>query len=196
MARAFGARVLVDEVYLDALFERAPRTAFQLGAEFVVTSSLTKIYGLSGLRCGWILAEPELAQKLWRLNDLFGVIPAHPAERLSCVALAHLARIRDRSRQLLDVNGRALNEFLDSRAEDLDAARHEHGTVSFPRLKRGDASAFCALLAGKYETSVVPGEFFEMPQHFRLGIGGDTATLIEGLERMGQALDELKRQGA
>ena len=77
----------------EALFETAPRSAFHLGEEFITTNSLTKVYGLSGLRCGWILARAELAEKLWHLNDLFGVIPAHSAERLSCIALAHLGGI-------------------------------------------------------------------------------------------------------
>ena len=53
IARSVGALVLVDEVYLDAVYENTPRTSFHLGPEFVVTSSLTKAYGLSGLRCGW-----------------------------------------------------------------------------------------------------------------------------------------------
>ena len=56
IARSVGALVLVDEVYLDAVYEDTPRTSFHLGPEFVVTSSLTKVYGVSGLRCGWILA--------------------------------------------------------------------------------------------------------------------------------------------
>ncbi len=95
LARSIGARVLVDEVYLDAVYTNTPKTAYLLGPEFVVTSSLTKVYGLSGLRCGWILAEPDLARAMWRLNDLFASIPAHPAELLSVVAMEHLAQIRD-----------------------------------------------------------------------------------------------------
>src|SRR5262249_45427538 len=82
IARAVGAHVLVDEVYLDAVYENTPRSSFHLGPEFIATNSHTKIYGLSGLRCGWILAQPALAEKMWRLNDLFGSIPAHPAELL------------------------------------------------------------------------------------------------------------------
>lgn len=190
LARGAGARVLVDEVYLDALFERAPPTAFKLGPEFVVTSSLTKVYGLSGLRCGWVLAEPSLARKMWRLNDLFGAIPAHAAELLSCAALRHLGHIRERSRRLLEENARLLNSFLAAR-EDLDYFEHEAGTVSFPRLRRGDVGRLCALLAEKYDTAVVPGEFFELPRHIRIGVGGDTATLAEGLDRLGRALDEV-----
>ena len=59
-----GARVLVDEVYLEALAVRGrpSGSAAHLGPEFVVTSSLTKAYGLSGLRCGWAVADPDLAR--------------------------------------------------------------------------------------------------------------------------------------
>jgi aspartate/methionine/tyrosine aminotransferase len=193
VARGVGARVLVDEVYLEALFDEAPRSAFHLGEEFIVTSSLTKVYGLGGLRCGWVLARPELAERLWHLNDLFGVIPAHPAERLSCVALEHLDRIAARARKLLEANGQLLNAFFASR-DDLDWLPHRFGTVSFPRLKEGSADALCALLAGKYETSVVPGRYFEMPRHFRVGLGGDTDAFRAGLDRLGRALDELGRR--
>lgn len=190
-ARGVGARVLVDEVYLDTLFDGAPPSSFHLGDEFLTTNSLTKVYGLSGLRCGWILASKELAHRMWRLNDLFGVIPAHAAELLSCVALEHLSEIATWARAFLETNARLLNSFLASR-DDLDWMPHEFGTVSFPRLKQGSADELCALLAAKYETSVVPGRFFERPQHFRIGIGGDTDALQEGLNRLGRALDELK----
>lgn len=189
MARGSGARILVDEVYLEAMFDDAPRSAFHLGPEFISTSSLTKVYGLSGLRCGWILAEPQMAKTMWRLNDLFGVIPAHSAERLSCMALENMAQIARDARRLLEANGRLLNSFFNSR-DDLEWTAHEYGTVSFPRLKQGSADALCALLAEKYETSVVPGRFFEMPEHFRIGIGCDSAMLEEGLGRLGSALDE------
>jgi len=43
---------LVDEVYLDSVFDNTPKSAALLGDRFIVTSSLTKVYGLSGLRCG------------------------------------------------------------------------------------------------------------------------------------------------
>jgi aspartate/methionine/tyrosine aminotransferase len=190
IARRVGARVLVDEVYLDAAFPLAPRSAFHLGPEFVVTNSLTKVYGLSGLRCGWILAEPDLIKKIWRLNDLFGVIPAHVAERLSVLALSHLERIAARTRTLLETNRAILNQFLRSR-NDLESAKSTFGTVVFPRLRQGRVDALCALLRENYETTVVPGNFFEMPVHFRIGIGCNSEMLAKGLENLGAALDEL-----
>lgn len=195
-----GAHVLVDEVYLEMLFEKQAPWSFPIGAQlsdgadnpFIVTSSLTKGYGLSGLRCGWILAPAKIARRIWRLNDLFGANAAHAAERLSVVAFDHLARFRERTRKLLAANRALLDAFLDSR-DDLETFRPVGGTVVFPRLRTGNAEAFVALLRQKYETSVVPGEFFELPQHFRIGIGGDTAELREGLERFAAALDEVAR---
>jgi hypothetical protein len=190
MARRSGARVLIDEVYMETLFEESPRTAFHLGDEFVVTSSLTKAFGLSGLRCGWIFAEPEVARRMWLLNDLFASTPVHAGERLSVVAMQQLAEIGERAKQLLDRNRQILNEFLDTR-EDLEVIRPEFGTVMFPRVRRGTAEGLCELLREKYETSVVPGRFFEMPDHFRIGITAETDVLQSGLERLGKALDEI-----
>lgn len=189
IARRVGARVLVDEVYMETLFEETPRTSFHLGNEFVVTSSLTKAFGLSGLRCGWIFAEPELASRMWLLNDLFASTAVHAGERLSVVAMQQLPEIGERAKQLLDRNRQILNEFLDTR-KDLEVVRPEFGTVMFPRVRRGTSESLCRVLREKYETSVVPGSFFEMPAHFRVGIPGDTETLKAGLDRLGKALDE------
>ena len=83
IASRVDARVLVDEVYLETLFEQRPQAAFHLGNEFIVTNSLTKAYGLSGLRCGWVIAEPALAERMWRLNDLFAATPVHIGENIA-----------------------------------------------------------------------------------------------------------------
>lgn len=189
IARQAGARVLVDEVYLETAFDQRQSSAFHLGNHFVVTSSLTKAHGLSGLRCGWVLAEPVLAERMWKINDLYGATPAHPAELLSVIALDNLDRITAWSRTLLEINRRSLDLFLDSH-HGLECFRPPFGTVVFPRLHGGKVDQFCDLLASKYETSVVPGRFFEMPQHFRIGIGGATEMTVEGLARMGRALQE------
>ncbi len=193
IARRTGARILVDEVYLDAVFELAPRSAFHLGPEFVITNSLTKVYGLSGLRCGWVLAETELARRMWRLNDLFGVNQAHPAERISVIAFQNFAKIRAHARGLLETNRQVINQFLATR-KDLAVDPFRFGTIVFPRLLTGSVDKFCELFRNKYEGTVVPGSFFEMPQHFRLGIGGETEPLRQSLRQLGVALDEFRAQ--
>jgi aspartate/methionine/tyrosine aminotransferase len=192
IAAAVGARVLVDEVYLDLValeeFSSPFRTSARYGDQFVVTNSLTKAYGLSGIRCGWILAEPELAERIKRVDDLMSGSPVFPAELLGVIALDHLDKIAARAAKLLQPNRAALHAFLDAR-DDLDVFRAEWGTIAFPRLKHGAVQEFCDLLRAQFDSSVVPGRFFEMPEYFRIGVGGDVAMTAEGLQRLGKALD-------
>ena len=191
MAAKVGARVLVDEVYLEALFDQPWRSAFHLGENFVVTSSLTKAYGLSGIRCGWILAEPQLVQRMWQVVDFTYGSPVHPAELLAVIALDNLDQVRSRARALLETNRALVNEFL-SRHGELDCEPSRVGTTVFPRLKVGRAPEFVKLVREQFGTSVVPGDFFEQPQHFRIGFGGTTETVRGGLEGLSAALGELR----
>jgi aspartate/methionine/tyrosine aminotransferase len=187
IARSAHALVLVDEVYLDAVYEETPRTSFHLGPEFVVTSSLTKAYGLSGLRCGWILAQPDLAWKMLRLNDLYSATPVHPGELLSVAAFQHLDLLRERARRIVEADRKLLRDFL-AQQSAISAVSTEWGTTSFPRLLRGNTEAFLERLRSEFDTSAVPGRFFEMPDHFRIGMGVNTEMFAEGLNRIGCAL--------
>ncbi|MFI5247627.1 MAG: aminotransferase class I/II-fold pyridoxal phosphate-dependent enzyme, partial [Nitrospirales bacterium] len=174
--------------YLDAVYHNTPRTCYHLGPEFIVTTSLTKVYGLSGLRCGWILAEPDLARAMWRLNDLFASIPAHPAELLSVAALDHLDQIRERARKVVEADRRLLGAFLE-RQKGVAAPRTEFGTTAILRLHQGQVEPFLSRLRTEFETSAVPGRFFGLPSHFRIGLGVDTAMFGEGLHRIERALE-------
>ena len=190
IARSIGALVLVDEVYLDAVYQGTPRTSFHLGPEFVVTSSLTKVYGVSGLRCGWIMAHPELAWKMRRLNDLYSATPVHPGELLSVAAFKHLDLLRERARRVVEADRKLLRDFL-AQPTALSAVWTEWGTTSFMRLSRSrgsNADVFLERLRAQFETSAVPGRFFEMPDHFRIGMGVDTEMFAEGLNRVSRAL--------
>lgn len=189
LAAQVGSRVLVDEVYLETLFDQRWRSAFFLGDNFVITSSLTKAYGLSGLRCGWILTPSDLVQRMWTLVDLTYGIPAHAAERLSVIALDHLPRIAERARTLLERNRTLLNSFITANQRHLETEPSRFGTTVAPRLRAGSVDKFCDLLRKEFETTVVPGHFFEAPEHFRIGIGGPTDTLEQGLARMSEALE-------
>jgi hypothetical protein len=189
LASRTGARVLVDEVYLDSAVPPR-RSSVHLGPEFVATNSLTKVYGLSGLRCGWILAEPELAERMWRLNDLFGVNQAHQAERLACIAFDRLDEVLGDTPAMLAANRRLFNGFARGRA-DLQSMPAEHGITAFPRWSGGDTQRLDDHLRERYDTSVVPGRWFEMPEHFRIGFGLPTSDFEEGLSRLGSALDDL-----
>lgn len=189
-AERIGAKVLIDEVYLDSALP-AQTTAALLGDTFVCTSSLTKCFGLSGLRCGWIIAAPELAERMWRLNELFGVAQAHAAERLSVIALDRLDEVKTGTPALLAHNRALANAFFAGR-EEIDCAPMMGGITAFPKLLRGNVDALNDLLRAEYDTSIVPGRFFGLADHFRVGIGNPTPIVEAGLERLGAALDRLR----
>src|SRR5947208_6316180 len=187
IALSVGALVLVDEVYLDAVYENTPRTSFHLGPEFVVTSSLTKVYGVSGLRCGWILARPDLASKMRRLDDLYSATPVFPGELLSVVAFQNLNLLRERARRIVDADRKLLRDFL-AQQDGVSAVKTGWGTTSFVRLQTGNVDDFLERLRTDFDTSAVPGRFFEMPDHVRVGMGVDTEMFAEGLDRISRAL--------
>jgi aspartate/methionine/tyrosine aminotransferase len=188
IARSVGALVLVDEVYLDAVYQRTPRTSFHLGPEFVVTSSLTKVYGVSGLRCGWILARPDLAWKMRRLNDLYSATPVYPGILLAVAAFKHLDQLREKARRIVDADRKLLRDFLVQQSV-LTAIWTDWGTTSFVQLLDGNTDEFLERLRTKFDTSAVPGRFFEMPDYFRIGMGMNTEMFAEGLDRIAAALE-------
>jgi aspartate/methionine/tyrosine aminotransferase len=189
IARSIGALVLVDEVYLDAVYEGTPRTSFHLGPEFVVTSSLTKVYGVSGLRCGWILAPPDLARKMRKLNDLYSATPVYLGQLLAVAVFKHLNRLREKARRIVEADRKLLGDFF-IKQSGLSAVWTDWGTTSFVQLEKGNADDFLERLRSQFDTSAVPGRFFEMPDHFRIGMGVNTAMFAEGLKRIGSALIE------
>lgn len=192
MASAAGAYVLVDEVYLDAA-DPARQPAALLGAPspspFISTSSLTKSYGLSSLRCGWTISSPAVAERIRRARDVIDGSGSIVTERLATLAFAQLDRLEARAAAVLGMNRPLVHDFLRGRPE-IDVHLPRASTVVFPRI-RGvrDTSMFAERLLADHGTAIVPGRFFEAPAHFRLGFGGPTETVRAGLEQLGMALD-------
>ena len=190
LAESVGARVLVDEVYLDAAFDSSTRPAATRSPVFITTNSLTKAYGLAGLRCGWVIAAPEVTARVARMHDLVDAIGAFPAERLALAAFRHLDRLAARAHAHIERNGRLVRDFLRSRA-DLEWVDGPLGLVLFPRV-RGveDASPLVERWFERHDVGVVAGRFFDLPAHFRIAMGGRTEVIAGALERLGRALDE------
>lgn len=188
IAAAAGAYVLVDEVYRDAVVAGA-RPAATRGENFITTNSLTKAYGLAALRCGWTISTPALAERFRRARDVIDGTGSIVAERLSVLAFARLDALHARARALLDTNLGLVRDFLGSHPE-LEWIDPAAGTVVFPRQRSGeDTSALAGRLIREHDTAIVPGRFFEAPAHFRLGFGGASDLLREGLERLDRVLE-------
>lgn len=184
-----GALLLIDEVYLDVWFEEAPPSHVHLGPHVLTTNSLTKSYGLSGLRCGWVLCgSRDLADRLRRTRDAMEAVSSIASESLATAAFRQLDRLEARSRAILEPNFALAQAFLAEHAEWLECVIPRRTMMVFPRLrKEEDAQALHDWLRGR-ETSIVPGRFFELPGFFRLGFAVGTEDVAEGLRRVGAGL--------
>ena len=193
-AARVGAHVIVDEVYLDGAnacgdAHRPLIPAARLEGPFISTNSLTKSYGLAGLRCGWAIAPAAIAERMQRTRDVVDNVCSVPSERLGTLAFQHLDALTARTQRILGGNLERARAFFSSRPE-LRLPAPPSSSIVFARL--GDAArtqAFVQRLLDEHGVAVAPGHFFESPDHFRISLAGDPAVLAEGLRRIGTALD-------
>jgi aspartate/methionine/tyrosine aminotransferase len=188
LAENAGALLLVDEVYRDVWFEDAPPSHVHLGPHVLATSSLTKSYGLSGLRCGWTLCAPALAGRLWRTRDFMQGADSAPSESLAAAAFRQLPRLAARARAIAGPNLETVRAFLAAHQDRLGCVVPGHAMMVFPHLKDEDDSGPLHDRLRTRDTSIVPGKFFESPRHFRLGFAVRPDDLAEGLRRLGEGL--------
>jgi aspartate/methionine/tyrosine aminotransferase len=187
-----GAKVLVDEVYLDILAGVDTRPAHSLGDPLVSVSSLTKSFGLSGLRLGWILSDPDTTERIRRVRDVVDGIGATPSETLAVLAFRRWDELLNRARSIVEPNADLLRIFVEDRPE-LEWVPPAGGSVGFPRLADVDDSGpFVRNAREEYGVGLAPGSFFGYPQHFRVAVSGSPDTLRGGLEALGRALDARK----
>ena len=188
-----GAHLLVDEVYLECLFRSRPRSCVHAGANVMTTNSLTKAYGLDGLRAGWILGPRALVHRARLVNDFMSNNGVAPGERMTLAAFRHHRAIDRRAHRILDGNLERVQRFLE-RERRLQAVVPEGGNVIFPRLPPPlDADAVARHLLRRHSTLVVPGRFFEAPEHIRVSFGCRPSLLERGLENISRTLDVLSR---
>jgi hypothetical protein len=191
MANAIGAKVLVDEVYLEAVCGLDSVPAAMRSDAFISVNSLTKSFGLAGLRLGWILADPHTIQRIRRVRDVVDGCGAAPSERLGTVAFEHIDRLLDRARGILEPHWAIVKRFVEGRSELEWIAPAVGSCVAFPRLAAvGDAEPFVEMARQEFGVGVVPGRFFGAPRHFRIAMAGERSVLEEGLEALGRALDK------
>jgi aspartate/methionine/tyrosine aminotransferase len=161
------------------------------GPNVLTTNSLTKAYGLDGLRAGWVLGPREMIHRAWMIQDLLANNGVAPGEQMTLAAFRRLSGIRRRVHATLDPNLERLQRFF-ARERRLEAFVPEGGNVAFPRLPRGVASDTLAdRLLRRYSTLVVPGRFFEAPRHIRISFGCRPDLLERGLANISRALDDL-----
>ena len=189
-----GFHVLVDEVYQDffpADGERLAPAYRRLGPRFVVTNSLTKVYGLGGLRLGWIAADEEIARRAERLMDYLSVVTAYPASMIALVALGKIDALRERALRVARANVAIVRDFVRRRADRVEWVEPDGGIVALVRFRDGRSGDAVSLrLREEFDTLVVPGSFFGVDAGVRIGFGGGEETLRAGLVNLERVLDE------
>jgi aspartate/methionine/tyrosine aminotransferase len=191
VAARTGAYVFVDEVYLEFLSRPKGGTAYGAAENIITAASLTKAYGLAGLRCGWILTPPPLVPLFRHVVDHVFVEHVFMAEQMAARIFPRLDALRTRSQALIGPNHARLSAFMAAEPR-LEWVEPENGIIAFPRVKAfsGSGDALARILKERHETSVVPGRFFEEPGHFRIGFGAAPEILGRGLTAIGRALGE------
>jgi len=188
LAARRGIHVLVDEVYRETVFDGRPAPAATLSPFFVSTSSLTKAYGLSSLRCGWTLASPDLTRRIRQVRDVVDNWAPMPSDRLAVVAFRNLGALAARARAIIEANAARVSSWLATRT-DLECVP-PRSTLAFPRLTGvDDAGPFVERLFARTGTAVAPGHFFGSPAHFRIAFGGEPERVAAGLEAISGVLD-------
>jgi aspartate/methionine/tyrosine aminotransferase len=185
-------RILVDETFLDHVSNRV--SAATINPQFISISSLTKVYGLALLRCGWVMGSKDVVQEIRRFWVLVENIGSRLTEALSSIALEHLDDYAQQTRELVVRNRAiataALLPLL--REEAMDGDVPQYGTIMFPRIpKMADSEEFAAQLRNSRRLLVASGHHFGDRSSIRIGFGRATEGLADDLRELAVAISSL-----
>jgi len=196
IARDYGATVIVSEVYLDNALTPDARPAATYGPNMVSIGSLSKVYGLGGLRVGWLVGPEPVIRKARVALDYIECDLSVPSETIALAALKKAPELVERCRQIARRNFAAVEEWVGKR-DDVTWVKPDGGTVCMIKLPAGmEGQELSNLLREKYSTLVVPGEFFWIRGFVRVSCGMDEEILRQGLKNLGKGIDQLKNRRA
>ncbi len=185
-----NVRILVDEVY-HRFVEEDCKSAATLDDGFISINSLSKVFGLWILRCGWIVAEPDLIKRFLKIFVLTENVGSPLNESVSNLVFQHMKDYEDYSRDLLSQNRLILQETMNPLLEEafIEGDIPEHGCIYFPKLAgMEDTRTFTQSLSKNQDVFMTPGYFFGAPRHIRIGFGCQSESLREGLKKFDSAI--------
>ncbi|HWP43021.1 MAG TPA: aminotransferase class I/II-fold pyridoxal phosphate-dependent enzyme [Blastocatellia bacterium] len=195
-ARSAGAWILADEVYRGAELSGDLAPGFWGRYEkLIVTSGLSKAYGLPGLRIGWLVTTPELAAQAWAYHDYTTIGPSPASDYLARLALRPETRqsLLARTRSILNRNYPILQEWVDSRGGQFSIIPPRAGAIGYLRATLGiETLDFVERLRKDKSVLIVPGEHFLMPGYLRIGYGSNSDYLRNGLSLIDELISEIR----
>jgi aspartate/methionine/tyrosine aminotransferase len=191
-----GAWVVSDEIYRGAELDGEETPTMSGRYERVlVTSGLSKAYGLPGLRIGWVVGPPPVVEALWGIHDYTSIAPGAANDLLARIALRPARRelLLARTRGIVRTNYAIVKSWIGRRASSLTHVAPEAGAIAFIRYHYPiQSTALMARLRDEKGVLVVPGEHFDLDGYFRIGFGSDPGHLTSSLELVGELLDTLE----
>lgn len=199
VAATVGAHVLVDEVYADFAEEKGDLPAARLAPNLISVNSLTKVFGLFSLRCGWIVTTRATARRIANASAgrEFGVSKLTHA--LGALVLEKPTPFEAHWRKVLETSRPVVERHLAAMKADelIEGDLPPYGCIAFPRIVgHDDTRKLAEILWRDHDIVTAPGEFFGQAGHMRLGFGVPAPTIDRGLAKLHEALFALRRAGA
>ena len=185
------AWLFCDEVYRE--LEHDPATRLPAGADLyeraLSLGSVSKTYGLPGLRLGWLASrDRDALARIVDLKHYTTICASAPSELLCAVALRHRATLAERNLGIVLRNLPLLDAFLDRRHEGFSWTRPTASPIGFVRVHgTDDATGFCEEVVAETGVLLLPGAVYDEPGHVRVGYG--RANMPGVLARFEQWLD-------
>lgn len=189
-----GAWLLADEIYRGAERIGGPTPTFWGKYDkLIITSGLSKAYGLPGLRIGWIVSTPEFVAKAWSYRDYTTISPSAASDLLARVALRPDTRERllNRTRTIIRENFPLLENWVASHDGMMSMQSPKAGAIGYLRYNYDIESLDLVIgLRDNKSLLTVPGAHFDMGRYLRIGYGANPEQLKEGF----QLIDEFIRE--
>ncbi|MDI3531762.1 MAG: hypothetical protein PWR28_107 [Synergistaceae bacterium] len=183
--------LLMDETYRDLAFDTPPPLAATISPRAVSVSSMSKAFGVPGIRIGWVAGPESLIDSVRAVREQITICNSSVSEKIAFVILKRKQSFLEKARKTVYANYKIMDKWIRER-NDVEWISPAGGVVGFPRLVEDKSSEdLCTLLIERYRTFVVPGYCFKMPRYFRLGFGGDREEIEKGLEMLGKALADI-----
>jgi aspartate/methionine/tyrosine aminotransferase len=196
IASKHGSWVLSDEIYRGA--ERDGRDTPSMWGRsdrVVITSGLSKAYGLPGLRIGWVVGPPALVATLWSYHDYMTISPGALSDALARRALEpeRRARILARTRGILTANFPVMAQWLDAHGALFSYAPPDAGAIVYVRYHHDiNSTDLVTRLRVEKSVLIVPGDHFGMDGYLRIGYGDEMGYLRKGLEKLHDLLEAVR----
>jgi aspartate/methionine/tyrosine aminotransferase len=195
VAKTVGAWVVSDEIYRGAELDGV-ETPSMWGRydRVIITSGLSKAYGLPGLRIGWIVGPPDIVATTWSYHDYTTIGPGALSDFMARHALQPpvRSRILERTRRILRTNLPVIRDWLDAHADRFSYVTPDAGAIVYVRYHDGiNSTVLVDRLRIEKGVLIVPGDHFGMDGYLRIGFGSETRYLRDGLDRLADLLRSL-----